>query len=85
MYNEKEKQTAQAILSNEDFTELIAKVFLEVEDKLTSDVVNSHSDKALGEIVRANDLAEQKIKTRFNRLKMLAQEKQGKPNPAAKK
>lgn len=85
MYTEEERQVARAIIGNKQYTELIAKVFLESEDKLTSDVILSKTNEELGEIVRANDLAEQKVKSRFNVLKMLAQNSQGSPKPAAKK
>lgn len=84
MYTDEEKNTAAALLNNNEYVELIAKVFLESEDKINSDVVLAKTNEELGEIVRANDLAEQKVKSRFNTLKMLARPKNSKPNPAAK-
>jgi len=72
MFTQEEKQTAQALLSNKGFVELIAKVFLETEDKFTDDTFQK-SNEELGEVVRANYLAEQKVKLRFNRLQMLGQ------------
>lgn len=85
MFTDKEKQIAKSIVDNEDYVELLAKVLLTEEDKFTSEVIQSKTNEELGEYVRANDLAEQKVKQRFNRLKMAAEQKGGKPNPAAKK
>lgn len=85
MYTEDERQIAKALIGNKQYTELIAKVFLESEDKLSSDVILNKTNEQLGEIVRASDLAEQKVKSRFNVLKMLAQNAGGQAKPAAKK
>ena len=49
----------------------MAKIFLDTEDKLTSEVILGKTDEELGQIVRANDMAEQKIKSRFAMLKNL--------------
>jgi len=72
-YTDEEKQTAQALNSNQGFLELIAKVFLDTEDKLTDEFVQGKTNEELGEIVRANNMAEQKVKLRFNQLRMLGQ------------
>lgn len=84
MYTNEEKQTAQALLSNKGFVELIAKVFLDTEDKFTDDTYLNKTNEELGEIVRANYLAEQKVKLRFNRLQMLGQKSEGKDRKVPK-
>lgn len=84
MYTNEEKQTAQALLSNKGFVELIAKVFLDTEDKFTDDTYLNKTNEELGEIVRANYLAEQKVKLRFNRLQMLGQKNEGKDRKVPK-
>jgi hypothetical protein len=73
-YTEEEKQIAQAIVGNKSYCELLAKVFLSTEVKLTSEVVREKTDKELGEIVRASSLAEDHIKVRWNKLKQLGQQ-----------
>ena len=84
MYTNEEKQTAQALLSNKGFVELIAKVFLDTEDRFTDETVQGKTNEELGEIVRANYLAEQKVKLRFNRLQMLGQKNEGKDRKVPK-
>lgn len=83
MYTEQERKVAKNLLENKEALELIAKIFLETEDKINSDLVFTKTNEELGEIVRANDLAEQKVKTRFNILKNLGQKQTGTPKPAA--
>lgn len=78
MFTDKEKKTANQLLKNEAFGDLLAKVFLETEDKLNSDLIQKKTNAELGEIVRADDLAEQKVRQRFGVLKNLAQEVGGK-------
>jgi len=84
MYTQEDKDIAKALLSNAKFTELIAKVFLDTEDKLSLDLVQTRTNEQLGEFVRADMMAEVKVKTRFAKLKQLASETVGKPKPAAK-
>lgn len=71
MYTKEDKEIAKGILSNKEFVELLAKVFLEEEDKITTAIINTKTNEELGEIVRASDMAEIKVKQRFNTLKML--------------
>ncbi len=70
-YTEEEKLTAKQMLDNKSFLELLAKVLLSEEETLTPEVITSKTNEELGELVRANSLAEQKIKLRFNLLKKL--------------
>lgn len=80
MYTEEEKLTAQAIVSNKHFTELLKKMFLEVEDKLDSTAIDGRTNEQLGEIVRANSLAERKIAMRYSKLLQLGTKLDGKSN-----
>jgi hypothetical protein len=70
-YTDQEKEIAKAIIGNKDYCTLLAKVFLSTEDSLTPEVVREKTDKQLGEIVRADILAENKIKMRWNKLKQI--------------
>lgn len=84
-YSKEEREVAKKLCENQEFLELIAKVFLDSEDSLTPDFVNSKTNVELGEIVRAGSIAEQKIKSRYQVIKMLAQPiPSGKPKPAGK-
>lgn len=84
MYTKEEKETAQALISNTEYLELIAKVFLKSEDKLDSSFVSGKTNEELGEIVRANDLAEQKVKSRFAVLKQIGTTHKGTSNTKAR-
>lgn len=84
MFTQEDKDIAKALLSNDKFVELIAKVFLDTEDKLSLELIQTRSNEQLGEFVRADMMAEVKVKTRFNKLKQLGSEPVGKPKPAAK-
>lgn len=84
MYTKEDRQIAKALCSDPKYLELIAKVFLEEEDKLSIEFVTQKTNDQLGEIVRANTLAEIKVKNRYATLKRLSSETPGKPKPAAK-
>lgn len=85
MYSKEEREVAKKICDNKEYLELIAKVFLDSEDSITTEFVNTKTNQELGEIVRAGSIAEQKIKSRYQVLKMLAQPvPSGKPKPAGK-
>jgi hypothetical protein len=83
MFTQEDKDIARALMANEKFVELIAKVFLDTEDKLSLDML-SRNDDELGQLVRADMMAEVKVKTRFGKLKQLASDPTGKAKPAAK-
>lgn len=85
MLTEQEKQIAKALIDNEEYKKLLTKVMLTDDLDLTLEEVNSKDDKELGELLRADIRANDKVKRRFAILQRAAQEKQGKPNPAAKK
>lgn len=85
MFTKEEKQVAQQIVSNKDFVQLLAKVFLDTEEKISSETVNGKTNEELGEIVRANTLAEEKVQLRFSRLKQLGVDVGDKKNHAVPK
>lgn len=77
MYTEKEKQIAQEIISNKEMCDLLHKVFFESDDKLSLEIVLSKNNEELGEIVKADTLATQKILSRWAKLKQLGQKTSG--------
>ena len=83
-FTDAEKKLATQLLGEEAYVALIKKVFLEKEDSIHPDIILTKSDKELGEITRANHLAEMKVQDRYNRLQTIAAKTGGKPNPAAK-
>lgn len=72
MFTDHEKEIAKRIVENEDMINLIKKVFVEPEEKIAFDIIKEKSNAELGEIVRANTVAEEKIRNRLIRLKNLA-------------
>lgn len=80
MYTEEEKLTAQALVSNKAFTDLMKKVFLDVEDKLDPTAVDNRTNEQLGELVRADSIAERKIAMRYSKLLQLGAKLDGKSN-----
>lgn len=80
MYTEEEKLTAQALVSNKAFTDLLKKVFLDIEDKLNADIILAKENEALGQMVRADFMAEEKIKMRYSKLLQLGAKLDGKSN-----
>ena len=85
MYTKEEKEIAKNIVSNKAMVEFMTKVFLGTEDRLTEEVINSKTDKELGEITRANSMADRKVKSRFAVIKNLSVEAgDGKPNVVPK-
>ena len=80
MYTEEEKLTAQALISNKAFTDLIRKIFLDVEDKFSPEIVDNRTNEQLGEVVRADSMAERKIAIRYSRLLTLGTKLEGKSN-----
>ena len=79
-YTEEEKMNAQALVSNPGFLALLKKVFTEVEDKFDDAVIDTLRNEQLGEMVRANSLAERKVKMRYSKLVQLGTKLEGKPS-----
>lgn len=79
-YTEDEKMTAQALVSNPAYLSLIKKIFTETEDKFEDAVVDTLKNEQLGEMVRANSLAERKLKMRYSKLVQMGTKLEGKPS-----
>lgn len=73
-----EKKVAERLLSSKEYVDLLKKVMLSNEDKLHPDQFAAKTNEELGEIIRADYLAEEKIKRRFDILKRAAQTSSGK-------
>jgi hypothetical protein len=68
MYTEKEKAIARQIIENKDICALLEKVFIHREETLNLEMVAQKTNEELGEIVRANAMADQKILLRWREL-----------------
>lgn len=84
MYTQEDKHLAKQLVAEEKYMELIAKIFLEEEDKFSIELVTNKTNGELGEMVRANTLAEVKVKNRYAKLKQLAQGSGEKEKPRPK-
>lgn len=73
MFTPEEKETAKALMGNKDFQNLIAKVFLSEEEKIDGEFIKLKTNEELGEVVRANYLAEEKIKARWSKLRQIGE------------
>lgn len=70
MLNEEEKKVAERILQDEGIMKVLEKIFTPDEyEKLSPALLNEKTNEELGEMIRANILAEQKIRQRFDTLK----------------
>ena len=72
-FTDKEKKTAQSIVENEAIVDLLSRIFLETQDKFTPEFIASKNNEELGELLRADSMAETKIVQRFNRLKQIGE------------
>jgi ABC-type thiamine transport system substrate-binding protein len=77
MFDERDKQLAKQLVENKDMLEFILKV-LSMEDKVAAEVIIGKNNEELGEITRANFLAQEKLLTRYSKIKQLAQDTTGK-------
>jgi hypothetical protein len=67
-FTDQEKTTARVIVADEHIRDLLQKVFTTNEETLTKELVSSKTNEELGEIVRANVLAEAKVLARWAKL-----------------
>lgn len=77
MFTEDDKKTAEELLNHKRFMDLIHRIFIEKEDKIDHDLIMTKNNEELGELTRADHLAELKIRDRLNRLKKLAGNSKG--------
>lgn len=85
MYSQEEKEIARSIVDNKHIMELLKKVLVDPREDFGSEMILSKTNEQLGEIVRADDLATQKIIARFNTLKTMASMHTGNTTPIAPK
>lgn len=64
-FTEEDRKIAQGLCSNPDFIALIKKVMLKREEPINPDLLALKTNEELGEIVRADEQAEIKIKSRL--------------------
>lgn len=74
---------AKRLFNDQPLVDLLSEYLLEVEEKLNPSVIQNMTDEQVGQITRAELVADQKIRERFGRIKNLTT-MTGKPKPAAK-
>jgi len=80
MYSDKEKKLARALLEDKDLCVLLEKVFTTKDESFNHSVIADKTNEELGELVRADSLAEQKVLNRWRNLQLL-----GQPEPSESK
>lgn len=71
------------LIGNKELSEFVFKHLIEEKEQISSDLIASKTNEELGEIVRANDLAQQKIASRFNNIKLMARTDESNSSPVA--
>lgn len=66
------QQAAQRLLKDEGIMALLNEYMLEVEEHLNPQLIAQMSDEHIGQLTRADITADQKIRSRFSRIKNLA-------------
>lgn len=67
-YTDKEKEAAKHIVDSENIKNLLAKIFTQRSTTITMETVQKKTNEQLGEHVRADAIAEQKILQRWGEL-----------------
>lgn len=67
-FTDKEQVIARSIVADIDMQELLRKVFTTSEETINKELVVAKTNEELGEIVRANVLAEAKVLARWGTL-----------------
>lgn len=65
-------ETAKRLIKDESIMELLTEFMLNAEDKIDPKIILDKTDEEIGQITRAELVAEDKIKYRFGRIKNLA-------------
>lgn len=84
MITKEDQQQAKNIIENKSLLEFLTRVLVEPQQSWTSEVIGM-SNEQLGELVKADVLAQQKIIERFNKIKHMAGTKNGVAAPIAPK
>jgi hypothetical protein len=64
-WTKKERALARQVVSDKELTEFLAKIFTKQEEDISLDIVSKKTNQELGEIVRANAMAQQKVLSRW--------------------
>lgn len=73
MFTKQEEKIARGLVADGELVALLTKALLTPNERLNSDIIQEKTNEELGEIVRAMDIAEMKIRARFNALLALGQ------------
>lgn len=84
-FTENEKKLAHTIVGDPALMAFIKKVFVLQQEQFTPEQVANMTNEELGELVKADVLAQQKILKRYTNLKRLAIEKSTSKTPTAPK
>lgn len=77
-----DKRILQRLVADEDYMRVLSDVLLK-EDTISPEVLLHKTNEELGEIVRAEMVAEDKIKSRLNKIKLLGKSSVGGDKPKA--
>lgn len=69
-YTDQEKKLAQSVVNNQELLNLLAKIFIGQPERFSEEFATLPNNE-LGEMVKADILADKKIKMRFSQLKRL--------------
>lgn len=67
-YSDEERALARKVVANKNLLGLLAKVLVSPNEVISSDLVAQKTNEQLGELVRADDMARQKIVSRWGEL-----------------
>ena len=84
MISKEDQQQAKNIIENKPLLEFLTKYLIEPQQSWTAEVVTMPSEE-LGQLVKADVLAQQKIVERFNKIKNMAGTNGGAGSPIAPK
>ncbi len=84
MISKEDQQQAKNIIENKPLLEFLTKYLVEPQQQWTGEVVSMSNDQ-LGELVKADVIAQQKIIERFNKIKHMAGTSNGVASPIAPK
>lgn len=73
MFTKKDEKIARGLVADKDLMALLEKALVNPNERLKSETVLEKTNEQLGEIVRAMELADMKIRARFNTLIALGQ------------
>ena len=84
MHTKEQQQLAKSVIENKALFEFLVSVLVEPQQAWTQEVIGMPNEQ-LGELVKADVMAQQKIVERFNNIKRMATETGGSSAPIAPK